>query len=109
MDAVDYYNSGHRKMREQDYIGAVSDYTSAIYGDKSTAPDAKDLEIMAYLNRGIANYNYSLGKNKFSTEIIMKISEALSDWEKVLEMDSNPDRRAQTMNLIENLKQARDN
>jgi hypothetical protein len=39
----------------------------------------------------------------------MKISSALLDWEKVLELDKNPERRTQTMELIKNLKQARDN
>jgi len=35
MDAVDYYNSAIRKGRAQDFSGAVSDFTSAMYYDKN--------------------------------------------------------------------------
>jgi hypothetical protein len=108
MDAVDYYNNGHIKMSKNDYLGAANDYTNAIYGDKSTAPNVKELEMMAYLNRGIAYYNYAIGKNKYSFEAIEKTSQAISDWEYVLNNDINSERRSQAMELISKAKNYKD-
>jgi len=108
MDAVDYYNSGIRKFASQDFCGAVSDFTSAMYGDKSTAPDAKELEILTYLNRGIAYHNQTIGGYKYSNETLMLISSAIDDLEQVLKLDSNPERRTTAQSLIEELKRNRE-
>lgn len=105
MDAVDYYNSGIRKMREQDFRGAENDFSFALHSNKSTASDTKELEMMAYLNRGIAHYNQALGKDM--TEAVEKMTYAISDWEEVLRSDSNPGRKAQAQGLIQKVKQKR--
>jgi hypothetical protein len=107
MDAVDYYNSGLRKMRSQDFSGAETDFTCAISGDKSTAPDTKELEFMAYINRGITFYNRAIGGYKNSNENLMLTSSAIADWEWVLKFDSNPERKTKAQGLIEELKRNR--
>ena len=107
MDAVDYYNRGLKKMREKDFEGAEGDFFRAISGDTSIETDKVDLEIMANLNHGIACWNQVIGMDKYSNKTIRLTTSAILNFEKVLELDSDPERRAKAKELIEMVQNGR--
>jgi acyl carrier protein len=111
MEAVDFYNRGCKNMDNNKFSEAEKDFTCVIQG---RGPRGKhlfvphDIEMMAYLNRGIAFYNQAIGKNIFSNETHRYISEARLDWEKVLKEDTDNDRKKQAMEFLKKLQQAKD-